>query len=57
MAIYRLLQNLPMGPEEISRMTAAYEQTLRALHLDDRTDPIEISPACVQSVCRRVFHA
>jgi hypothetical protein len=21
-------------------MTAAYEQTLRALHLDDRTDPI-----------------
>jgi len=40
MAIYRLLQNLPMGPEEISRMTAAYEQTLRALHLDDRTDPL-----------------
>jgi hypothetical protein len=45
MAIYRLLQNLPMGPEEISRMTAAYEQTLRALHLEDRADPItEISP-------------
>ena len=40
MAIYRLLQNLPMGPEEIRRMEAAYEQTLRALHLKDRNDPI-----------------
>jgi hypothetical protein len=26
MAIYRLLQNLPMGPEDIRRMEAAYEQ-------------------------------
>jgi hypothetical protein len=40
MAIYRLLQNLPMGPEEIRRMVAAYEQTLRALHLEDRNDPV-----------------
>jgi hypothetical protein len=40
MAIYRLLQNSPMGPEEISRLETAYEQTLRALQLKDRSDPI-----------------
>ncbi len=40
MAIYRLLQNSPMGPEEISRLGAAYEQTPRALHLKNRNDPI-----------------
>jgi hypothetical protein len=40
MTIYRLLQNLPMGPEEIKRLETAYEQTLRALHLVDRNDPI-----------------
>lgn len=40
MAIYRLLQNSPMGPEEISRLETAYEQTLRAIGLKDRNDPI-----------------
>jgi hypothetical protein len=25
MLIHRLLQNMPMGPEEISRLTTAYE--------------------------------
>jgi hypothetical protein len=40
MPIYRLLQNMPMGPEEISRLTAAYEQTLRTIGLTDRGDPI-----------------
>jgi hypothetical protein len=40
MAIYRLLQNSPMGPEEISRLEAAYEQTLRTIGLKDRGDPI-----------------
>ncbi len=40
MAIYRLLQNLPMGPEEISRLSAAYEQTLKALSIKDRNDPL-----------------
>jgi hypothetical protein len=40
MAIYRLLQNTPMGPEEISRLEAAYEQTLRTIGLKDRGDPI-----------------
>ena len=40
MAIYRLLQNSAFGPDEIKRMTKAYEDTLRALGLADRTDPI-----------------
>ena len=29
-----------MGPEEISRLEAAYEQTLRTIGLKDRGDPI-----------------
>jgi hypothetical protein len=40
MAIYRLLQNSPLGPEEISVLTDAYERTLKALSLVDRNDPI-----------------
>jgi hypothetical protein len=40
MAIYRLLQNSPLGPEEISRLVLAYERTLKALGLKDRSDPI-----------------
>jgi hypothetical protein len=40
MPIYRLLQNVPMGPEEIARLTAAYERTLRIIGLVDRNDPI-----------------
>jgi hypothetical protein len=40
MPIYRRLQNVPMGPDEISRLTAAYEQTLRTIGLVDRNDPI-----------------
>ena len=40
MPIYRLLQNLPMGPEEIARLTAAYERTLSAIGLRDRGDPV-----------------
>jgi hypothetical protein len=35
-----LLQNLSMGPEEISNLTIAYERTLRSLHLKDRNDPL-----------------
>jgi hypothetical protein len=49
MAIYRLLQNAPLGPEDISRLVAAYEQTLRALGLRDRSDPI------TQLVARRII--
>jgi hypothetical protein len=40
MPIYRLLQNLPMGPDEIARLTRAYEETLRSIGLVDRNDPI-----------------
>jgi len=40
MAIYRLLQNSPLGPEEIAVLTDAYERTLLELQLVDRSDPI-----------------
>ena len=40
MAIYRLLQNMPMGPEDIRRLTTAYEQALRTLGIVDRGDPM-----------------
>jgi hypothetical protein len=40
MAIYRLLQNSPLGPEEIAVLTDAYEGTLRAVGLVDRSDPV-----------------
>jgi hypothetical protein len=40
MAIYNLLQNTPLGSEEIGRLVAAYEQTLKTLGLKERSDPI-----------------
>jgi len=40
MPIYRLLQNMPMGPEDIRRLTAAFEQALRTLGIVDRSDPL-----------------
>ncbi len=40
MAIYRLLQGQAFGPQEISLMTSAYEEVLRALQLANRSDPI-----------------
>jgi hypothetical protein len=40
MAVYRLLREPSFGPDEISQMTAAYEQALQALKLVDRNDPI-----------------
>jgi hypothetical protein len=49
MAIYRLLQNSALGPEEIKRMTDAYEHALRALRLSDRNDPI------TEIVARRII--
>jgi len=39
-AIYRLLQNVPLGPEEIRRLTDAYERTLSTLSIKDRNDPL-----------------
>jgi hypothetical protein len=40
MTIYGLLKNATFGPEEIERLATAYEETLRALGLRDRNDPI-----------------
>lgn len=40
MTIHKLLQNTTFGPEEIERLVSAYEQTLQALGLKDRSDPI-----------------
>lgn len=40
MAIHRFLQNVPLGPEEVADLVAAYERTLKALWLVDRNDPI-----------------
>ena len=40
MPIHRLLQRMPMEPEEISRLVTAYEQALRGIGLVDRNDPL-----------------
>ena len=40
MTIYRLLQNSPLGPDELSKLGAAYDRTLQALGLTDRNDPM-----------------
>jgi hypothetical protein len=40
MTIYRLLKDTTFGPEEIERLVTAYELTLRALGLKDRSDPL-----------------
>ena len=39
MAIYRLVREASFGPDEIVRMTTAYEQAFKKLQLVDRTDP------------------
>jgi hypothetical protein len=42
MAIYRLLENpaLGLGPKEVNCIIKAYEQTLHALCVKDRDDPL-----------------
>jgi hypothetical protein len=40
MSIRRLLKDSNLQPEEIDRLTIAYEQALRSLHLVDRDDPV-----------------
>ena len=40
MAIQRLLQNLELEAEAVARLVHAYKETLLALRLVDRTDPI-----------------
>jgi hypothetical protein len=49
MAIYKLIQNTPLGPEDIQRLVAAYKETLRALDLKERDDPI------TQMIAKKVF--
>ena len=40
MALYSLLQNSLLGPDELRQLGTAYERTLDALGLTDRNDPI-----------------
>ena len=42
MAIYRLMQNTEFEPQDIERLVAAYELTLRVLRLKDRDDAITL---------------
>jgi hypothetical protein len=51
MAIYRLLQNSAFGPEDIERMTAAYEKALVTLKLANREDPI------TETIAKRIIAA
>jgi hypothetical protein len=39
-AIHQFFRTLSLDPEEIERLTIAYEDALRALQLSNRTDPI-----------------
>jgi hypothetical protein len=39
-AIYRLLQNSAFEPDDIERMTVAYEHALGSLGLEGRNDPL-----------------
>jgi hypothetical protein len=50
-AIYRLLQNSVLGPEDIQRLATAYEDALHALELTDRSDPI------TQIIAKRIIEA
>ncbi|MHC2670645.1 hypothetical protein ACVI1J_002808 [Bradyrhizobium diazoefficiens] len=40
MVVYRILQNSPLGPEEITRLSRAYEEALRSIGVQDRNDPL-----------------
>ena len=40
MPIHRLIQNLSFNQDDIDRLSAAYEDALRALHISDRDDPV-----------------
>ena len=40
MAIYRLLKNSTLEPEEIACLTQAYERALHTLCVNDRHDPL-----------------
>jgi hypothetical protein len=54
MAIRRLLQEAVFPPEDIARMTAAYEAALQLLRLNDRNDPVtEIVARKIVEVTRK----
>jgi hypothetical protein len=40
MAIYQLTRTLSLNPEEVEKLTTAYESALIKLQLSNRTDPI-----------------
>jgi hypothetical protein len=40
MSIHRILQNMPLMPDDIGRLVTAYKAALTALDLTDRSDPI-----------------
>jgi hypothetical protein len=40
MAIYQIIRQSAFEPEDIARLSSAYEDVLRQLHLTDRTDPV-----------------
>jgi hypothetical protein len=40
MTIHRMLQNVPLGPERIAVLVAAYQITLKKLSLVERDDPM-----------------
>ena len=40
MPIHRLIQNLSFNQDDIDRLSAAYEDALRALPISDRDDPV-----------------
>jgi hypothetical protein len=48
-AIYRLLQNVPLDPEQVEQLTKAYEAALLGLGLRNREDPL------TELVARRIF--
>ena len=49
MPIHRLRQNVSWNQDDIDRLSAAYEDALRALHISDRDDPVN------QIVAQRVI--
>lgn len=40
MPIQRLLREASFGPEDVRKLTAAFEGALKLLRLNDRTDPV-----------------
>ena len=51
MAIYRLLQVSAFGPEDIEKLSAAYEDALRILEISNRADPV------TETIAKRIIEA